>query len=357
MESPLWNMTEEPTSLVGLVMNASENSSSIGQADESCVNWDPMQNIILPLVYLVVLFVGLFGNCIALLTFLQNARKVKKAIRVYLINLTLADILFNLTLPFWVVYYFKGGDWIFSEVMCRLAGTFYYIATYSAITFMIFISINRYCTVRMRKLNLPFNKPVGSLCTCAAIWIVWIACAIPTLIQQQSFKRGTTIVKCFEEYSGRRFYVYASFTFFLISLLIVLLSYISIMKALSAQGKASQGIHRRLAKSMVLGMLVVFLVCALPYHVFLIPWELSRANSKEMPHCGPPKAIDIIHQLNVALLSMNSCIDPIIYCFSVKRFQRELMRTFRKLMRCLPFQVHTFEASEIHIRSTSLTTS
>ncbi|XP_060703479.1 platelet-activating factor receptor-like [Hemiscyllium ocellatum] len=354
MESPLWNVTEEPTRLAGIVMNSSENSSLIGRV--ACVTWDPTRNIILPLVYLVVLFVGLFGNCIALLTFLQNARKVKKAIRVYLINLTLADILFNLTLPFWVVYYFKGGDWIFSEVMCRLAGTFYYIATYSAITFMIFISINRYCTVRMKRLNLPFNKPVGSLCTCAAIWVVWIACAIPTLIQQQSFKRGT-IVKCFEEYSGKRFYVYASFTFFLISLLIVLLSYISIMKALSAQGKTSQGIHRRLAKSMVLGMLVVFLVCALPYHVFLIPWELSRANSEEISHCGPPKAIDIIHQLNVALLSMNSCIDPIIYCFSVKRFQRELMRTFRKLMRCLPFQVYTFEASEIHIRSTSLTTS
>ncbi|XP_041069099.1 platelet-activating factor receptor-like [Carcharodon carcharias] len=357
MGSQLWIMTEEPPNLGGIMMNSSENYSSIGPSAMACDTWEPVQNFILPLVYLLVLVVGLFGNCIALLTFLRNDRKVKKAIRVYLINLSLADILFILTLPFWVVYYFKGGDWIFSEVICRLAGAFYYMATYSAITFMILISINRYCTVRMRRQNIPFNKPIGSIYTCVAVWIFWFACSVPALMQQQSFKKGLTITKCFEEYSDRTVYVYASFTFFLISLLIVLLSYVSIMKALSSQGKASQGAHRRLAKSMVLGMLVVFLVCVLPYHVFLIPWELSKANSKGVPHCGPPKAMDIVHQLNIALLSLNSCIDPIIYCFSVKRFRRELKKTFRKLMRCLSFQVHTFEASETHIRSTSLTTS
>ncbi|XP_078093295.1 platelet-activating factor receptor-like [Mustelus asterias] len=357
MGSELWNVTEESLNLVGTMMNSSENYSSISRAAGTCDIWDPVKNFILPLTYLVVLVVGLFGNCVALLTFLRNDRKVKKAIRVYLINLSLADILFILTLPFWVVYYFKGGDWIFSEAICRLAGSFYYIATYSAITFMILISINRYCTVRMRKQNIPFNKPIGSIYTCVAVWIFWFACSIPALMQQQSFKREFTVTKCFEEYSDRTVYVYASFTFFLISLLIVLLSYLSIMKSLSSQGKASQGAHRRLAKSMVLGMLVVFLVCVLPYHVFLIPWELSQANSKGVPDCGPPKAIDIIHQLNMALLSMNSCIDPIIYCFSVKRFRKELKKTFHKLMRCLPIQVHTFEASEIHIRSTSLTTS
>uniref|UniRef100_UPI00398F1AB1 platelet-activating factor receptor-like n=1 Tax=Pristiophorus japonicus TaxID=55135 RepID=UPI00398F1AB1 len=354
----LLTLTQEECSLGETTLNSSENYSSIARAArEACDIWDPVQYVILPLVYLVVLFVGLFGNAIALLIFLQNGRKVKKAIRVYLINLTLADIMFNFTLPFWVVYYFKGGDWIFSEVTCRVAGAFYYIATYSAITFMILISINRYCTVRMTKLKIALNKPRGSLYTCGAVWIICFAFAIPALIQQQTFRQGLKATKCFEEYSNRSIYVYASFIFFLISFFIVLLSYVSIMKALSSQGNASQGIHRRLAKSMVLGMLVVFLVCVLPYHVSLIPWQLSRGNSKGMPDCAPPKAIDIVHKLNLALLSMNSCIDPIIYCFSVKRFRRELNKTFRKLIRCLPFQMHTFEATETHIRSTSLTTS
>ncbi|XP_072103152.1 platelet-activating factor receptor-like isoform X2 [Mobula birostris] len=353
-----WNVTDEPLNMIETAMNYSDNRSLIERAvHEACITWHPVQNFILPLVYVVVLFVGLFGNFIALLIFLQNAWKIKKAIRVYLINLTLADITFNATLPFWVVYYFKGGDWIFSEAMCRMAGVFYYVATYSAMTFMILISINRYCTVRMTKLPIPLNEPTGSLYTCGFVWMFWLACGIPALMQRQTNRWGLNATRCFEEYSDRRSYVYASFVFFLISFLFVLLSYISIMKALSSQGNALKGIHRRLARSMVLGMLIVFLVCVLPYHLSLIPWELSRANSKEAAGCSPLKGIDIVHKLNLALLSMNSCVDPIIYCFSVKRFRRELNKIFRKLVRRLPFQPHTIEPSETHIRSNSLTTS
>ncbi|XP_078278962.1 platelet-activating factor receptor-like [Rhinoraja longicauda] len=356
--SLLWNMTEDPLSVIETTMNSSENHSLImGAAHEACGARHPVENFILPLVYLLVLFIGLFSNFIALLIFLQNARKIKKAIRVYLINLTLADIMFNITLPFWVVYYFKGGDWIFSEAMCRMAGVFYYVATYSAITFMILISINRYCTVQKTKLPIPLNEPTGSLYASAFVWVFWVACGIPALLQQQTTRWGLHATRCFEEQSDRRTYVYASFIFFLISFFFVILSYISIMKALSSQKNTLQGMHRRLARSMVLGMLIVFLVCVLPYHLSLIPWELSRANSKGTPGCAPLRGIDIVHKLSLALLSMNSCVDPIIYCFSVKRFRRELKKIFRKLAPRLPFQAYTIEASETQIRSNSLTTS
>uniref|UniRef100_A0A663EHA3 G-protein coupled receptors family 1 profile domain-containing protein n=1 Tax=Aquila chrysaetos chrysaetos TaxID=223781 RepID=A0A663EHA3_AQUCH len=63
-----------------------------------CVSSDPVQFVLVPAVYCLVLCVGLPGNLVALLVFLQSG-KVRKAIRIYLINLTLADILFNLTLP------------------------------------------------------------------------------------------------------------------------------------------------------------------------------------------------------------------------------------------------------------------
>uniref|UniRef100_A0A669PJV1 G-protein coupled receptors family 1 profile domain-containing protein n=1 Tax=Phasianus colchicus TaxID=9054 RepID=A0A669PJV1_PHACC len=73
-------------------------------APATCVPSDPVQFVLLPIVYCLVLCVGLPGNLAALLVFLQHG-KVRKAIRIYLINLTLADILFNLTLPLWIPYY------------------------------------------------------------------------------------------------------------------------------------------------------------------------------------------------------------------------------------------------------------
>ena len=73
-----------------------------------CVPSNPVQFMLVPVVYCLVLCVGLPGNLVALLVFLQSV-KVRKAIRIYLINLTLADILFNLTLPLWIHYYLAGG--------------------------------------------------------------------------------------------------------------------------------------------------------------------------------------------------------------------------------------------------------
>uniref|UniRef100_A0A803YM47 G-protein coupled receptors family 1 profile domain-containing protein n=1 Tax=Meleagris gallopavo TaxID=9103 RepID=A0A803YM47_MELGA len=104
-------------------------------APATCVPSDPVQFVLLPIVYCLVLCVGLPGNLAALLVFLQRG-KVRKAVRIYLINLTLADILFNLTLPLWIPYYLAGGDWLLPEAACRLAGAAYYLATYSAVTFM-----------------------------------------------------------------------------------------------------------------------------------------------------------------------------------------------------------------------------
>uniref|UniRef100_A0A8C3J019 G-protein coupled receptors family 1 profile domain-containing protein n=1 Tax=Calidris pygmaea TaxID=425635 RepID=A0A8C3J019_9CHAR len=94
------------------------NGSVAGPPGE-CVPSDPVQFLLVPAVYCLVLCVGLPGNLVALLVFLQSG-KVRKAIRIYLINLTLADILFNLTLPLWIPYYLAGGDWLLSEAACRL---------------------------------------------------------------------------------------------------------------------------------------------------------------------------------------------------------------------------------------------
>uniref|UniRef100_A0A8C0V9X6 G-protein coupled receptors family 1 profile domain-containing protein n=1 Tax=Cyanistes caeruleus TaxID=156563 RepID=A0A8C0V9X6_CYACU len=128
-------------------MNGSVLGSLLVEHPGKCMPNNPVQFVLVPVVYCLVLCVGLPGNLLALLVFLQSG-KVRKAIRIYLINLTLADILFNLTLPLWIHYYLAGGDWLLSEAACRLAGAAYYLATYSAITFMALISFNRFCAVR-----------------------------------------------------------------------------------------------------------------------------------------------------------------------------------------------------------------
>uniref|UniRef100_A0A8B9F338 G-protein coupled receptors family 1 profile domain-containing protein n=1 Tax=Amazona collaria TaxID=241587 RepID=A0A8B9F338_9PSIT len=300
---------------------------------DQCVPSDPVQFVLVPAVYCLVLCVGLPGNLVALVVFLQSG-KVRKAIRIYLINLTLADILFNLTLPLWIPYYLAGGNWLLSEAACRLAGAAYYLATYSAITFMALISFNRYSAVRAARRELPLTGPRGAAVACALAWLLGLGCAVPTLATHQTFRTRTGATACFEQHGRQRAYAYAMVGFFSIAFLVLLGTYASIARALSVPAAASPGSHRQQARAMVLGMLLVFVVCVAPYHLTLAPWVGTRPP---MPLCGTPGTLDVLHTLSVALLSLNSCLDPLVYCFSIRHFRADLGRTLRKMGRCLPF--------------------
>ncbi|XP_062818160.1 platelet-activating factor receptor-like [Anolis carolinensis] len=337
------------------------NSTGTWLVGGRCLLSDPVQFILVPAVYCLVLCVGLPGNMAALLVFLQSGR-VRKAIRIYLLNLTLADIFFNLTLPFWIPYYWAEGHWVLPEAFCRLAGATYYLATYSAMAFMTLISLNRYCTVA--KMELALNKPRGALVGCTLAWGLCAACAVPSLATQQTHQDGSLHTKCFEEHTGRRSYAYVMVLLFAASFLVVLGAYISIMRSLSVATGPCQGGHRRRAQVMVLGMLLVFVVCVAPYHLSLVPWVVNRMSS---PFGGPPSFLDNLHMLSVALLSLNSCIDPLIYCFAIKRFRADLCLMVRKVTRCRRLRSRPSQPSPLppalenkfplNFRSSSLTSS
>ncbi|XP_074419114.1 platelet-activating factor receptor-like [Larus michahellis] len=318
-----------------------------------CVPSDPVQFVLVPAVYCLVLCVGLPGNLVALLVFLQSG-KVRKAIRIYLINLTLADILFNLTLPLWIPYYLAGGDWLLSEATCRLAGAAYYLATYSAITFMALISFNRYCAVRAARRELPLTGHRGAALACALAWLLGLGCAVPTLATRQTFPTRAGATACFEQHGRQRAYAYAMVGFFAAAFLVVLGTYASIAWVLSVPTAASPGSHRQQARAMVLGMLLVFVVCVAPYHLTLAPWVGSRPS---VPPCGPPSVLDVLHTLSVALLSLNSCLDPLVYCFSIRRFRADLARTLRKIGRCLPLSPPAPAGPVPSVRASSFTSS
>ncbi|KAL3064745.1 hypothetical protein OYC64_000890 [Pagothenia borchgrevinki] len=65
------------------------------------------EHTFLPPVYILVFIVGLVANGWGLKSLLHNSKKLK-IINVFFFNLGLADILYLLTLPFLVVYYFMG---------------------------------------------------------------------------------------------------------------------------------------------------------------------------------------------------------------------------------------------------------
>ncbi|MGH0185701.1 UNVERIFIED_CONTAM: hypothetical protein FKN15_018727 [Acipenser sinensis] len=305
----------------------------------------PAEFLLLPLIYTAVFLLGLPGNLTALLVFCSRGTRVNRAMKIYLVNLSMADVAFNLTLPLWIHYYFNHGHWVFTELGCRLAGSIYYLSTYSAITFMTLISVNRFLTVTASRGQLFLVTQRGAGWTSLCVWAFWLCCSIPSLSADQTFVMDHCVITCFEMFSQDRTYAFLACLFFLSSFLTVLGSYISILRTLAppgAPGAPFRGPHRRLARSIVLGMLLVFVVCVAPYHVTLIAWVFRKTSAFS---CVPPSLVDVVHRVSTALLSVNSCIDPLIYCFSLQHFRAQLRGLWREPGPCLRRQTPRQAAS------------
>lgn len=120
--------------------------------------------------------------------------------------------------------------------------------------------------------------------------------------------------------------------------LLVLAAYVSLARVLAAPSGpgpalAPDGPNRRAARTMVLGHLLVFALCLAPYHLLLAPWVAGQEDTvgRDDRGCQATSTLDVLHTLSLAQLSLNSCLDPLIYCFSVRSFCQDCWA-----LSCLP---------------------
>ncbi|EPY77686.1 G-protein coupled receptor 20 [Camelus ferus] len=95
-----------------------------------------------------------------------------------------------------------------------------------------------------------------------------------------------------------------------------------ILCALSRPGLLRQGRQRRVrAMQLLLTVLVIFLVCFTPFH--------ARQVAVELWPDVPPHTSLVAYHVAVTLSSLNSCMDPIVYCFVTSSFQATVRGLFR----------------------------
>ncbi|XP_030725847.2 P2Y purinoceptor 4-like isoform X2 [Globicephala melas] len=147
-------------------MNSSAGDLGVGAGGRS--PWgDPAGFIVVPTAYALAPGLGLPANVAALAVFVRRGRRLDQALRLHLLNLAMADVLFMLTLPLRLTYYLGPTHWPFLEAACRAAGTTYCVSTYAALAFAALTSVCRCDSVRP-----PSPAPLGPrprhVCCCPA---------------------------------------------------------------------------------------------------------------------------------------------------------------------------------------------
>ncbi|XP_073710436.1 proteinase-activated receptor 4 [Misgurnus anguillicaudatus] len=273
--------------------------------------------LLVPLLCLLAFIIGFPANLLALWVLLFRTKKLPS--NILLINLTICDLMFLLVLPFRIVYHFRGNDWTFGESFCRIVIALFYGNMYGSVVCLALVAVDRYVA-----LVHPFGAKTlrsnrNSVCMSVVVWIVIATAAVPLLVSKQSYQiKDLSITTCHDALppdEQEKFflpYFIALFSiFFLLPLLVVVFSYVSILRTLMAEGQR----YAHAVRVTVL-MLIVFVVCFLPSNILLL---LHYSKSDFINN-----HLYVPYLISLSLSTFNSCIDPFIFYYVSKDFRNKL---------------------------------
>lgn len=273
------------------------------------------QYYLFPTVYTLALVVGLPGNLVAFIVFTFRTTP-RTAFSVYISNLALADIVILCTLPFKIHYHIKMNNWEFGDVACCITGILFFANIYMSICFMTCICVDRYIATVHPHTYLRMRSPWCSIVVSVALWCaVGVAILVFILmgpLETNKDRHGSHT--CFENFAKTEWnsrlgaYSFLSLTFgSLLPFIIILVCYplvarrISMIKTKTAE-KALRVIYVILA---------IMVLCFLPNHVVYLLHLLRRMEI--IQSCSVANAILHARRITVALVTLNTCLDPLLY--------------------------------------------
>lgn len=345
--------TEVPWNLHVVNMSTEADISS----EDPCTVDSEFRYSLFTVSYSIIFVIGFLANSYVLWVFskVYPAKRLSE-IKIFMINLTVADLLFLVTLPLWIIYYNYRGDWIMPGFLCNVAGGFFFINTYCSVAFLGVISYNRYQAVTRPVETAQSTARFKAICISTCVWIFVFSSSLYFLIvpgtNQVTTTEGYNYTRCFEGYNPENRDPVAAIQFVLIAafflvFILILVCNLVIFRTLftqSAQPRQSAEMKRR-ALYMVGTVLGVFVICFVPHHIVHGPWTLTVLRLWHEKDCEFRQRLNDAHQITLCIMSTNCMLDPIIYCFLTKKFRKHLSERIQSIRRTRKFSRNTTETN------------
>nr|XP_039259635.1 somatostatin receptor type 2-like isoform X1 [Styela clava]XP_039259636.1 somatostatin receptor type 2-like isoform X1 [Styela clava] len=257
-----------------------------------------VERMIVPTTYCVLAVIGIFGNglVIYVMTFFV---KTKSVTDVYVTNLSIADLLFVSTLPFWAHELF-WDNWIFGDALCKILSAVSFFNMYGSIFFLTAMGLDRWLAVVQAVQSRKTRTVRRAWINTGIVWTVCLIFTIFPLAFRNTLVLGEDRERCAwifpNNFRSQLNVVYAlsrTLIGFVIPLSIILYCYISILvfmrKRSKNKGKKYKGLSR--ITKMVALVIICFVIAWLPNQVTNFTHFMSLVGL--FRYCPTPTAIDV----------------------------------------------------------------
>ncbi|XP_041653168.1 cysteinyl leukotriene receptor 1 [Cheilinus undulatus] len=304
-------------------------TDSSGRNSTDCPSIDDFRNQVYSTSYSIITVLGLVGNGFALVVLIRTYRQ-SSPFHVYMLNLSVSDLLCVMTLPLRVLYYVNKGQWNQGDFLCRISSYTLYVNLYCSIYFMAAMSFTRFLAIVFPVQNLQLVTEHRARLVCAGVWVFICLLSTPFLMSGQHFDSTTNKTKCFEPPKGQGVQKLVALNYvslvlgFALPFLVILICYAGIVRTLLSRNHVTRRQRGTGTKAirMIVIVLLTFLVSFMPYHVqrTIHLTFLSRTDTT----CSERVAMQKSVVVTLCLAAANSCFDPLLYFFSGEGFRRRL---------------------------------
>ncbi|XP_022054677.1 B2 bradykinin receptor-like [Acanthochromis polyacanthus] len=287
---------------------------------------------VIPVYILIISVLGIILNVFVLMVFWLH-KKACTVAEIYLSNLAAADLILVSLLPFWAVYLLERYNWPFGEPPCKLVPFSISMNAYCSIYTLVLVSIDRYLALVHPLTHERMRTPFCAKLACAVVWGVCFLLNVPVLIYREVVHRPEkNVSRCALSYSDqtdKAINILNVILNFIIPILIISFCTLKIIQALTNRLRDSYSTEgkEQKATTLILAVLLAFLICWVPFHVFKILDLLSRNNIVG----GCEFRLSWFQQIAIFLPFFNSVLNPILYVCVGKNFRKKVKEVFSQM--------------------------
>ncbi|XP_075135292.1 free fatty acid receptor 2-like [Leptodactylus fuscus] len=279
-------------------------------------------------VYILAFVTGVPSNLLACHTFLVKVRKRPSPVGLFLLNLTISDLLLLFILPFKMVEAASDMTWPMPFFFCPIVVWVYFCSIYISTLFLTAVSIERYLGVAYPMKYKVSRKTACSVWICGFIWVFSglhgsVSFVVLTVLPSNESQHD----QCYQSFSKEQskllfpFRIEGSLLMFYIPFMITIFCYFNFVRLLLSMPKIGRRKKHR-AICLAVATLFNFTLCFAPYNMSHIIGFIQNKN--------PPWRVYAL-----LLTTLNASIDPIIFYYSSTAIQKTFLQFLQGVTRKL----------------------
>ncbi|XP_039767675.1 psychosine receptor isoform X1 [Ornithorhynchus anatinus] len=307
------------------------NSTSQLSHSSHCANEQyQLDPYLFPIIYIIVIVISVPANIGSLCVSFRQMKK-ENELGVYLFSLSLADLLYSVTLPLWIHYTWNEDDWVFGATMCKASAFLMYVNFYSSSAFLTCISVDRYLAIVFPLQFSYLRTRRIAVYVSITVWAIEILFNSKILFENDMYiencQDATNYTLCYDKYPleiwQANLNIFRTCTGFGIPLAIMMFCNHKVYRAIVSNQATDNHEKKRIIK-LLLSISLTFLLCFTPFHIMLLIRSIGERNNHSFgKHMFKP------YRITVALTSLNCIADPILYCFVSETGRSDMWNIFK----------------------------